>query len=151
MGNGPGRKRWSFFLQAELGHDPFDGAGADGLAGLAQFLGDDGGRGGRIQEAITHDLLDDLIGAAIVGFGAALLILQGQGAALFENLAQLEVALLGIAEFLGGGNGAGAFALAFVEHGQFGQDGIVSRDGQLARRADQEQRIFSDFEHRASG
>jgi len=132
---------WSFVLQAELGHDPFDGASADGLAGLAQFLADDGGRGVRIQEAITDDLLDDLIGATIVGFGAALLVLQGQGAALFESLAQLEIALLGVAEFLGGGDGAGAFALPFVEHGQFDQDEIVSRDGQLARRADQEQRI----------
>jgi hypothetical protein len=134
-----------------LGHDPFDGAGADGLTGLAQFLADDGGRGGRVQEAITNHLLDDLIGAAIVGFGAALLILQGRGSALLESLAQLEVALLGIAEFLGGSNRAGAFALAFVEHGQFGQDGVVSWDGQLARWADQEQRIFSDFEHGASG
>ena len=135
-------------MKAELGDDPFDGASADGLPGLTQLLAEDGGRGVGIQKAIADDLLDDLVGAAVVGFGAALLVLEGEGTALFEGLAQLEVALLGVAELAGGGQGAEAFALAFVEQGEFGEDGVVGGDGQLARWADEDQRVFSDLEHR---
>ena len=134
-------------MQTKLGDDAFDGTGTNGLAGLAQLLADHGGGGVGIQEAITDDLLDDLVGAAIVGFGAALLVLQGQGAAGSEGLTQLEVALLGIAELGGGGDWTGALAFPLIEHGEFGKNRVVPRDGQLAPGADQNQRLFSDIEH----
>ena len=95
-------------MKAELGHHPFDGPIADRVTGLAQFLADDAGGGVRVQEAVADDLLRDQVGAAVVGFGASLLVLEGQGAALLEEVAQLEVALLGEAEFSGGGDGCSA-------------------------------------------
>lgn len=134
-------------MKAELADHTLDSPGADGLAGLAQFLGNHGRRGIRIQEAVTDHLLDDLIGAAVVGFRAAFLVLQGRGAASFELVAQLEVALFGKAEFGGSGQGTHAFALTFKEHGQFGENGIVRRCDQFAGRAAENQGIFGDFEH----
>jgi hypothetical protein len=41
------------------------------VALLAQFLGDDFGGGFRIQEAMVDDQAHDLLGAAVIGFGAA--------------------------------------------------------------------------------
>jgi hypothetical protein len=76
------------------------------------------------------------------------LVLERQGAALFEEVAQLEIALLGEAEFSGGGDGSQALALAFVEHGQFGENGILNGAGELAGWANEQQSIVSDFEHR---
>jgi len=93
-------------LQAELGDDPLDTAGADGRAGLAEFLGQDLGRGLRIQEAIADHLLDELGGAAVVGLGTAFLVDQRQDPALLEEVAQLEVALFTVGELLGGLQGA---------------------------------------------
>jgi hypothetical protein len=129
-------------LKAELADHTLDSPGADGVAGLAQFLGNDGRRGIGIQEAVTDHLLEDLIGAAVVGFRPAFLVLQGRGAALFELVAQLEVALFGKAEFGGSGQRPQAFAFAFVEHGQFREYGIVHWSGELATGAGENHRVF---------
>jgi hypothetical protein len=126
-------------LQAEVGEDTLDAAGAEGVAGLADFLGQDGGRSVRIQEAMADDLLADRLSAAVGGFGAALLALQGAGAARLIEPAQLEIALLAEAEFAGSGQGAVGFAFAFVEHGQFTGDFVVVADGQRARGAGEDQ------------
>jgi hypothetical protein len=96
---GAGRR---VFLQAEVGDDPLDTAGADAVAGLANSMGQDAGASHRVEEAAANHLLADLVGAAVGGFGAALEALQSQGAALLEACAQLEVALLAEAEFAGG-------------------------------------------------
>ena len=74
-------------MKAEVGDDPLDAAGADGVAGLADFLCQDAGGSFRIQKAVANDLLADLVGAAVGGFGAALEALQSEGAALLEELA----------------------------------------------------------------
>ena len=64
---------------------------------------------------MADDLLADLVGAAAGGFGPALLAAQGQGAVVDEAVAELEVALFAEAELAGCGQGAQAFAFAFVE------------------------------------
>jgi len=59
-----------FFLQAEIGDNPFDAARTDGQVLLADFLGDDHRRGLWIQEATADDQAHDLVGAAVIGLGA---------------------------------------------------------------------------------
>jgi hypothetical protein len=122
-------------LQAELGDDALDATGADGLAGLTYLLGYDGGVGVRVQKAVADDLLADLVGATRGGFGATLLTLEGQSAAGLEGLAELEIALFAEAKLTSGGQGAGALALAFKEHGQFEGDFVGGEHGQVAGRA----------------
>ena len=107
---------------------------------LGQLLGNDRGRGLGIQEAVANDLANDLVGAAVVGFGAGGFALQRERSVFSEEVEQLEVALSAIAELSGSLGRAEAFALAFEEHGQFESDLIVggheegtggSREGRL--------------------
>ena len=100
------------------------------MAGLAKPLGQDRRRGVGVQKAVADDLLADLLGAAVGGLGSALLAEQGQGAALPEGVAELEVTLFAEAELAGGGQGAQAFAFAFVEHGELEGDFVAGRHGQ---------------------
>ncbi len=104
-------------MQAEFGDDALHTAGAEPVATLPELLGQDRGGSVGIEKAVPNDLLADLVRAAGGAFGAALLALQGAGPLLLVELAQLEVALLAEAEFVGGGQRAGGFAFAFVEHG----------------------------------
>jgi hypothetical protein len=120
-----------------MGDDAFDAAGADGPAGLTEFWGDDGRGGLGIEEAMANDLANDFVGAAGGTLGAAFVAVQGQGAAVGEGLAELEVALFAEAEFAGGLDGAKAFARAFEEHGEFAGDFVVGRHGQGAGGADE--------------
>jgi hypothetical protein len=112
-------------LQAEVGNDAFDATGTDDPAGLAEFLGNDRGGGFGIEEAMANDLADDFVGTTVVAFGTAFVILQGEGTADGESLAQLEIALFAKAEFLGGMQGSQILALTFDEHGQFAGNFIV--------------------------
>jgi hypothetical protein len=111
-----GFKEWSFFLQAIIGNDPFDAAQTDGEMSLPELLGDDLRRGVRIQKAIAQDLPHDLVGAAIIGFGAGFPGLQGQEAPLLEGVKDLVITLAAIAVFLRDGVDVSIQALAFLEH-----------------------------------
>ena len=126
-------------MQAKLGHDALDAAGADGMAALSQLLRNDRRRGIRVEETVADHLLNDLIGAPIMSFGTALVVLQRKGAAFGEGRTQLEIALFGIAKLARRRQRTQAFALAFIEHGEFGQDRIVPRPGQLASRTGEKQ------------
>ena len=137
-----GRNTWSFFLEAKRADDTLDTTGGDSMTSLTQLLADDCRRGVWIQEPVTDHLLDDLVGAAVIGFGAAFVALEGQGALRFEGLAQLKVALPGEAEFGSGGQRPQAFAFAFIEHGEFGENGIARRSGELASGAGENQGVF---------
>jgi len=114
-------------LQAKLGHDALDAAGADGKAALAQFLGDDLGGGIRVEKAVADDLLDDLIGAAVMGLGAALLVEQREEVAALEQLAQLKIALPAKAELGCRRGGTQALTLSFEKHGKLGEARSRSR------------------------
>ena len=137
-------------MQAVIGHHTFDTANTDGVPGLLEFLGDYFDRGVRIQESMTDDLADDFVGAAVVGFGSTGLALKGGGALVGQQMAQLEVARLGITELARGGQGAKVGAFTFVDHGQFEGDFVVVGNLQLTRRAGEE--VFPVFngEHEAS-
>jgi len=74
----------SFFFQAEVGERAGHAALADGQATLAEFLGNDGGGYFRVQEAVPDNLPDDFVGAAVMGFRAAALTLEGGGPAGLE-------------------------------------------------------------------
>ena len=65
-----GIKCVEFFLQAVIGDDPFDAALADGVILLADFLSDNLGGGIWIEEATADDQTDNLVGAAVIGFGS---------------------------------------------------------------------------------
>ncbi|MCX6906327.1 MAG: hypothetical protein NTW03_23175 [Verrucomicrobia bacterium] len=47
-------------------------------------MGNDGGGDFRVQEAVPENVPDDFVGAAVVGFGAAALTLEGGGPAGLE-------------------------------------------------------------------
>jgi hypothetical protein len=134
-------------LQAKLGEDAFDAAGADRKAALAQLLGDDLGGGIGIEKAVTHDLLDDLIGAAVMGLGPALLIAECQHAAVLQELTQLKVALPAEAELVGCGGGAHALALSFEEHRELAQDNIGGRRTQGAAGTFEDEGVCGNGEH----
>jgi len=138
------------FLQAEMGNGAFDAAGADGPAGLAEFLGDDLGRGFGIEEAMANDLADDFVGAARGAFGSAFLAVQGQGAALAEGVAELEIALFAEAELACGSERPEALALAFDEHGEFAGDVVVVGDVQGSGVADKLLELEVELEHGCS-
>ncbi len=102
---------------------------------LPEFLGDDLGGGVRVQEAVAQDLVDDLLGAPVVGLGSGLVRLEGWEAAPVEGLEELVVALTAVAVFLGDGQDAVAEALAFQEHEEAPGQGVGGGDGQGAGRA----------------
>lgn len=134
-------------MQAEVGDDAFDAAGADGVAALAELLGEDGRGGVGVEEAMTDDLLEDLVGAAVVGLGAALAIEQSGGTEFLQALTKLEVALLAEAELGGGGQGAEPFAFALVEHGELAKEEVVRRHREGAAGALKEKGVGKDLEH----
>jgi hypothetical protein len=149
-GSGWGRQRWSFFLQAELLDDAFDAAGADRQAGLAQSLSDDIGGGLGVEEAMPHPLADHFVGTAVVAFGAGLAVGQRGRAVLGEGVAQLEVALLAVAEGLGGFLGPQPQALAGNEHGEFAGDFVVGRHDEGVVRANQQSLRGIEAEHEST-
>jgi hypothetical protein len=116
-------------LQPELGDDAVDGAFTDAEVTLAEFLSDDFGAGFRIQEAVTDDLADELLGASVVGLGAAFGAEEGRAAFLQKKGAQLEVPLTAIAEF--GGRAVNTFRATFAldKHGEFAGDFVVFGNG----------------------
>ena len=102
------------------------------MLGLPQLLGDDLRGGLRIQEAVPDDLADDLVGSTIIGFGASGFAEQSDGALLQKAMAQLEIALLGIAEFASRRQGAQAVAVALEEHREFEGDFVIGQHRQGA-------------------
>lgn len=65
-----GAKGAEFFLEPELSDPAGDTAGADFPARLARFLGDHGGRGSGVEEALTGHLAHDFVAAPVVALGA---------------------------------------------------------------------------------
>jgi hypothetical protein len=109
-------------LKAVLLDDADDTPNADLEAGLAEFLRDDVNRGIGIEEAVTDDLSNDLVGADVVVFGAGLVALESRASMFTIEFEQLKISLLAELELVGGLGGAEPFALAFDEHGQPGDD-----------------------------
>jgi hypothetical protein len=132
-------------LQAKLRDNPLDAARADRNAALAQFLGNDLDGGIRVEKTVADDLLDDLIGPAVMGLRTALLIEQGEHAAEGEGAPELEVALATEAKLGGGGGRSQSFALAFEEHGEFGQNQIGLGRAQRAAGTFEGQGVFGGF------
>lgn len=140
-------------MQAQFGNHPLHAAGADGVAGLADFLGEHAGGSLWIEKPVTNHQLTNLVGPAVGGFGATPVTLQSLRSLFLEELAQLIVALLAEAEFAGGGQRASPLAFAFVEHRQFAGDFIIPWHQQSASGAAKEQtwRIGQEFNHGTQG
>lgn len=119
-------------MKPEVGDRALDAAQADREVGLTELLGDDLGRGIRIQEAVAHDLGDDLLGASVIGLGAGLLGLKGLQAALLEVLQELVVSLAAIAVFACDGEDALPHTLALGEHEEAVGQEVGGGDGQGA-------------------
>jgi hypothetical protein len=117
-------------LNAVIGDDARDTAVTDPDLPLTQFLGDDFRRSVRVQKAVAQHLANDLIGAAVVGFGAGLLRLQGGQPAGGELVQELIIALATVAETGGDGSDVVLEALAFQEHDEASGLEIGGGDGQ---------------------
>jgi hypothetical protein len=123
-------------LKAVLLDDADDTTSADREAGLAELLRDYLDRGIRIEEAVTDDLANELVGADIVAFGAGLVAVESSASMFTIEFEQLKISLLAEVELLGGLGGAESFALAFNEHGQAGDDEVIPKNGKLSGGAD---------------
>lgn len=110
---------------------------ADRELTLAQLLGDD--RDGHlwVKEAVADDLPLDFRGAAVGGFGAAGLVVEGEGAAPPEGGQQLVIAGAGEAVLAGGGGSAQALAFAVEQHEQLGSEVVGRRTHEGAGGADE--------------
>ena len=122
-------------MQAVIGDDPFDAAQTEGQTGLAEFLGDDGGGDVGIQKTVAQDLADELIGPAIIGFGAGLPGLESGQAALLVIREHLVIALAAKAVFAGDLGDLRLQALTFDEHEEAAGLFVRRRDGEGAGRA----------------
>jgi hypothetical protein len=129
-------------LQAVIGDDAFDAALADGVVLLADFLSDDFGGRIRIKEAAADGQADDLIGAAVIGFGSRGLQEQTLGALLEEAGQDLVITLAREVVFLSGFGGTQTFALAFDEQGEAVADLVVVGDQQGAARTGETELLF---------
>jgi hypothetical protein len=140
-------------LQAIIGDDPLDTALADLELRLAQFLGDDCGRGLGVQKAVAQDLPHGLVGAAVIGFGPGLLRLEREQAAGLEGLQELIITLAAVAVFLGEGGDVLLFlqTLAFDEQEEPVSQGVGGGDGQDTGGASQLVGIGIELEGRMHG
>jgi hypothetical protein len=86
---------------------------------------------------MSHRLAHGFLRTPIDAAGPRLVVDQGRVALLGKGVAELEVALFGVTEELGGGDGTEAKALAGDEHGELAGDFVVGREGQGAGRANQ--------------
>jgi hypothetical protein len=123
-------------LKAVLLDDADDTTSADREAGLTELLRDDVDRGVRIEEAVTDDLANDLVGADIVAFGAGLVALESRASMFTIEFEELEISLFAEVELLSGLGGTEPFALAFNEHGQPGDDEVIRKNGEVSGGAD---------------
>ncbi|MCX6872461.1 MAG: hypothetical protein NTW21_01435 [Verrucomicrobia bacterium] len=105
-------------MKAVIGDDALDAAGADGVAELPELPGDDRGADRRIEEAEADGQPDDLVGAAVVGFGPTGFRGQGGGTRTQIERAQLVLALAAEIELAGRLGRAETPALAGQQHGQ---------------------------------
>ena len=71
-------------------------------------MGDDFGRSVGVEEAVPDGLTNGLLGAAVGAPGPRRVVDQGSGALVGKGIAELEVALLAVAEGTGSGDGAKA-------------------------------------------
>jgi hypothetical protein len=132
-------------LKAILLDDADDTTHADREPGLAEFLRDDVDRGVGIEEAMTNDLADDLVGADIVVFGARLVGFESRASMLAVEPEQLIIPLFAEAELLSGLGGAQPFALAFHEHGEARDEEVTRKNGKLSGGADDAERSDVDL------
>ncbi len=86
---------------------------------------------------MANDLAHDSVGPAIVGFGSALLVLQGARPVLEVLLAELEVALFAITILLRGVQRAEFAALALDKHREPAGDVVIFGDRQGTMRTHQ--------------
>lgn len=131
-------------MQAVVGDDPFDAALADGMTLLPDFLSDDGGGRIWVEKATTDGQADDLVGAAVIGFGSRGLQQQPLGAFFIKSGQDLVIALAGEIVSLSGLGRAEALTLAFDEHGQAAADFVVIGDQQGSARACETELFFGE-------
>ena len=136
-------------MKAEIGDDAFDTADTDDQTGLAQFLGDDGWGGIRIEKAVADDLPDDFAGTAVIALGSAFLVAQGRRPTLQESVAELEVTLLAEAEVVRGLERTTIMALTLDEHGELACDVISRRDRKFASGADDLESLTIELQHKS--
>ncbi len=93
---------------------------------------------------MTDDQTYNLLGAAVIGFGAARFQDQTPSSLLLEGRQQLIITLAAEVELLSGLGGALALALAQDEHGQTAADLVLSADGEDACGAGEAEMVFGE-------
>jgi hypothetical protein len=136
-------------LQPKLVDDAIDSSFADREITLSEFLSNHLCAGLRIEESVTDDLTQDLLGAPVVAFGASFGAEEGLAAILEKKSPELEITLTAKAEFGGGLGNAFRAAFALDEHRNFTRDFVVIRDGQGAACA--LDALFKQFERNHRG
>jgi hypothetical protein len=129
--------------------DAIDGSFADREVTLSEFLSNNLCAGLRIEESVTDDLTQDLLGAPVVAFGASFGAEKGLPAFREKKSPELEITLTAKAEFGGGRINAFRAAFALDEHRDFTRDFVVIRDGQGAECA--LDALFKQFERNHKG
>jgi hypothetical protein len=109
-----------------------DASCADDEAGLTKLLRDDIGRGIGVEKAMSNDLTYELIGTAVMGFGATGMALQGHSATFLEKIAELKIALFRETEGGGGLKRAEVGTFTGVKHGELKGDFIIRADSEFA-------------------
>ena len=122
--------RADIILQPVLLKDASDGSVADGDSLLPEFLGDDFAVGIGVEESGADHLPFDFVSSSVVGFRTTFFICECDGSVLEEGLADLEIALRGVAEFVGRLLRSEPFAFAFDEHGELVGNFIVLGNAQ---------------------
>ena len=115
-----------------MGDDAVHGPFADREVALPEFLSNDLGTRFRVKEAVTDDLADDFLSAAIFCLGTALGAEESPGAFFTEKGQQLKVALTAVIE---PGNDSVERLVSTLpgnEHGKLAGDLILLRNGEGA-------------------
>ena len=124
-------------MQAVIGNDSLDAALANWELSLAQLLSDHRRGGIGIQKAVAQDLPNDLLGAAVIGFGTGLVGRQSEQPTGFVVLQELVITLAAETILLGDVDDVVFQTLAFQEHEEAMSQMIGGIHGQVADGADQ--------------
>jgi hypothetical protein len=124
-------------LQAVIGDDPLDAPQANLKLGLAQLLGNDGRRGLGVQKAVAQDLPHDLVGPAVIGFGARLLRFQSAQACGSVVRQELVITLAAKTVLPRDVDDLSLQTFAFQEHEEAVSQPILGRHRELANGADE--------------
>jgi hypothetical protein len=137
-------------LKAIFRDDPFNTSNGDEVAILVQFLGNDLRRHLGIKKSIPYDLTYDLVGSAVIAFGAWFETFKSRSPSVRKLLKDLVVALSSESILFGCSTRAKPLALALVKHCKFKGNFVIFPDGKISFGTGQRCFAFIDLDHSLS-